>query len=58
MANVITQYLPPIQAGLVSDVDAEIDNLLEKAKVAGLDKIREEYTKQWLAYVEEHGLAK
>ena len=58
LANVITQYLPPIQAGLVSDVDAEIDNLLEKAKVAGLDKIREEYTKQWLAYVEEHGLAK
>lgn len=58
LANVITQYLPPIQAGLVEDVDAAIDELLNKAEEAGLTKVREEYTKQWLAYVEEMGLAK
>lgn len=52
----ITEYLPPIQAGLVDDVDAAIAEFLEKAKVAGLDKIREEYKRQWLAYVEEHNI--
>ncbi|MCI9257805.1 ABC transporter substrate-binding protein [Acutalibacter sp.] len=56
LANVITEYLPPIQAGLVDDVDAAIAEFLEKAKVAGLDKIREEYKRQWLAYVEEHNI--
>ncbi len=58
LANVITQYLPPIQAGLVDDVDTAIAELLEKAEAAGLSKVREEYTKQWLAYVDEMGLAK
>ena len=58
LANVITQYLPAIQAGLVDDVDASIAEFLEKAEEAGLSKVREEYTKQWLAYVEEMGLAK
>lgn len=58
LANVVTQYLPPIQAGLVDDVDAAIAELLEKAEAAGLSKVREEYTKQWLAYVDEMGLAK
>lgn len=58
LANVVTQYLPPIQAGLVDDVDTAIDELLEKAEQAGLSKVRDEYTKQWLAYVDEMGLAK
>lgn len=57
LANVITQYLPAIQAGLVDDIDASIDEFLEKAEEAGLSKVREEYTSQWLAYVEEMGLA-
>lgn len=52
------QYLPAIQAGLVEDVDAAIAELLEKAEEAGLSKVREAYTKQWLAYVEEMGIAK
>lgn len=56
--NVQAQYLPAIQAGLVDDVDAAIDELIEKSKVAGLDKVREDYTNQWLAYVEEHGIEK
>lgn len=58
LANVITQYLPAIQAGLVDDVDASIAELLDKAEEAGLSRVREEYTRQWLAYIEEMGLAK
>ena len=46
LANVITEYLQPIQAGLVDAVEAAIAEFLEKAKVAGLDKIREEYKRQ------------
>ena len=42
----------------MDDVDASIAEFLEKAEEAGLSKVREEYTKQWLAYVEEMGLAK
>ncbi|MDL2232974.1 DUF3502 domain-containing protein [Ruminococcaceae bacterium OttesenSCG-928-L11] len=56
--NVQAQYLPALQAGLVADVDAAITELIDKSKVAGLDKVREEYTNQWLAYVEEHNIGK
>lgn len=55
LSTVMTQYLAPIQAGLVPDVDKAIDEFLEKADQAGLAKIQEEYTKQWKAYCEEYG---
>lgn len=50
--NVVSQYLVPIQSGLVDDVDAAIDRLLEQAKNAGIEKLQEEYLKQWYAHVE------
>lgn len=56
--NVQTQYLPAIQAGLVDDVDAAIDEFIEKMYAAGLQKCREGYTEQWLAYVERKGIQK
>lgn len=53
--NVIVEYLTPIQAGLVDDVDAAIDEFLEKADEAGRGKIIESYIAQWKAYCEENG---
>ncbi|HHX12691.1 MAG TPA: extracellular solute-binding protein, partial [Clostridiales bacterium] len=36
LMDVVTQYLIPIQAGMVSDVDASIDEFLDKARTAGM----------------------
>lgn len=55
LATVMTQYLAPIQAGLVDDVDTAVDEFLKKAEEAGLSKIQEAYTAQWKAYCEEYG---
>jgi putative aldouronate transport system substrate-binding protein len=53
--TVISQYLTPIQAGLVDDVDASIDEFLKKADEAGLSMIQEKYKEQWAKHCEEHG---
>lgn len=55
VANVVSQYLPPLQAGTVEDVDAVIAEFREKVMEAGLEKCREGYKEQWLAYCEEYG---
>lgn len=50
--NVQAEYGYPLQAGLVSDVDAAYEEYLQAAKAAGLDMVREEVEKQvneWLA---------
>lgn len=54
LGTVMTQYLAPIEAGLVPDVEKAIATFMQKAKAAGLDKIQAEYTKQWKAYCAEH----
>ncbi|RTE09332.1 extracellular solute-binding protein [Paenibacillus whitsoniae] len=51
LEQVEKQYLYPLEAGLVADVEGGLRTFMEKAKVAGLDKIQAEYKKQWLAYV-------
>jgi len=51
-----SQYLLPIQAGLVEDVESAVDDFLERAYAAGLEKIHREYRKQWTAYCQERGL--
>ncbi|MEK5435477.1 extracellular solute-binding protein [Paenibacillus sp. FSL R5-0923] len=56
LEQVEKQYLYPLQAGLVEDVDAGLATFMEKAKQAGLEKIQAEYIKQWNAYVQEKGL--
>jgi putative aldouronate transport system substrate-binding protein len=53
VTNVQAQYLPAIQAGLVEDVDVAIDEFNEKLKVAGIEKVHEEYIAQWLQYVKD-----
>lgn len=52
----MAQYLAPLQAGLVSDVEAGLAKFMAEAKKAGLDKIQAEYTKQWLAYCDDMGI--
>ena len=54
VSNVMRQYLAPLEAGLVDDVDAAVTEFRDKMKEAGIDKCREEYTKQWKAYCEEY----
>lgn len=50
VGTVLTQYLAPLEAGLVTDVDKSIKTFLTKAKAAGLAKIQASYTKQWSDY--------
>lgn len=54
--DVCSEYLKPLEAGLVDDVEASVETFREKVKAAGLDTVREGWTKQWQAYVEETGL--
>lgn len=54
VSNVMRQYLAPIQAGLVDDVDAAIAEFRDKVKEAGLDACREGFTEQWLDYCAEY----
>lgn len=55
LGTVMTQYLAPLEAGLVPDVDTAVKTFLSKAKAAGLDKIQADYTKQWQQYCKENG---
>lgn len=54
--QVQSQYLVPLQAGLVDDVETAVKVFMDKAKAAGLDKIQAEYTRQWKDYCREKGL--
>lgn len=54
LGTVMTQYLAPLEAGLVPDVEKAVNIFMEKAKAAGLDKIQAEYTKQWKEYCEKY----
>ncbi|MEK3882002.1 extracellular solute-binding protein [Paenibacillus sp. PL2-23] len=55
LEQVEKQYLFPLMAGQVADVEAGLATFMEKAKQAGLDKVQEAYKKQWLAYLAERG---
>ncbi|MEW9698241.1 extracellular solute-binding protein [Paenibacillus sp. SI8] len=56
LEQVEKQYLYPLEAGLVADVDSGLKTFMEKAKAAGLEKIQAEYKKQWLEYVKSSGI--
>ncbi|MEK3951319.1 extracellular solute-binding protein [Paenibacillus sp. FSL H7-0703] len=56
LEQVEKQYLYPLQAGLIDNVDQGLQTFLQKANQAGLEKIQTEYTKQWEAYVKEKGI--
>lgn len=54
--DVVSEYLLPLQNGLVDDVDAAVETFREKVKAAGLDSAREGWAAQWQTYCEETGL--
>ena len=55
VSNVMRQYLAPIQAGLVDDVEASVAEFRQKVMDAGLQACRDGLTEQWIAYREEYG---
>ncbi|SEN96836.1 extracellular solute-binding protein [Paenibacillus sp. OV219] len=50
------QYLYPLIAGQVSDIEGGLKTFMEKAKQAGLEKVQTEYTKQWKQYLTDKGI--
>jgi len=55
LEQVEKQYLFPLMAGLVEDVEGGLKTFMEKANQAGLEKIQESYKQQWLQYLQESG---
>ena len=55
VSQVMRQYLAPLQAGLVDDVEASVEEFRTKVTEAGLDTVRESYTEQWKAYCDSYG---
>lgn len=55
LEQVEKQYLYPLLAGLVDNVDEGLATFMDKAKSAGLEKVQEAYKKQWLEYVQKQG---
>ena len=55
VSNIMRQYLAPLQAGFVSDVDAAVTEFRQKMEEAGLKTVRDGYIEQWLAYCSEYG---
>lgn len=55
VSNVMRQYLAPLQAGLVDDVDAAVATFRAEVEKAGIKACRDGFTEQWLAYCEEYG---
>ncbi|PWW00974.1 putative aldouronate transport system substrate-binding protein [Paenibacillus cellulosilyticus] len=56
LEQVVKQYLQPIVAGQVDDLEGQLQKFMDKANQAGLQKIQEAYKKQWLAYLSEKGI--
>lgn len=54
--DVVSEYLKPLEAGTVEDVDAAVAVFREKVTAAGLEVVREGWKQQWLAYCGENGL--
>ena len=55
LVSVLVEYLTPLQAGMVEDVDAAIEEFLEAAETAGLSMIQDSYKEQWADYCEQYG---
>ncbi|WP_159882654.1 extracellular solute-binding protein [Paenibacillus puerhi] len=56
LEQVEKQYLYPLLAGQVANVDEGLNTFLSKAKTAGLEKVQSEYKKQWLEYTKSQGI--
>ncbi|AWB43313.1 ABC transporter substrate-binding protein [Paenibacillus sp. CAA11] len=56
LEQVEKQYLYPLEAGLIENVEEGVRNFMEKAKQAGLEKAQAGFKEQWLKYVQEKGV--
>ncbi|AZK47558.1 extracellular solute-binding protein [Paenibacillus lentus] len=56
LEQVEKQYLFPLLAGQIKDVEAGLHTFMDKAKQAGLEKVQEAYKEQWIAYLKEKGI--
>ncbi len=56
LEQVERQYMYPLLAGQVEDIEDGLKTFMEKAKQAGLDKVQEAYKQQWLQYLSEQGI--
>lgn len=54
--QVVQEYLLPLNVGLKNNVEEAMNEFVAKAKAAGLDKIQEKFTEQWLQYLDEIGM--
>ncbi len=55
VSNVMKQYLAPLQAGLVDNVDAAVEEFRQKMTDAGIEICRDGFKEQWAAYCDEYG---
>jgi putative aldouronate transport system substrate-binding protein len=56
LEQVESQYFAPLYAGLVDNLADGLETSMAKAKQAGLERIHEEYKKQWLQYTTDKGI--
>ena len=52
--SVTVEYLAPLEAGMVDDVDVAIAEFRKQMDIAGLQKVQDEWLNQWMAFCEEN----
>ena len=56
LQQIMSEYLAPLQAGLIDDVEAGLAKFMSEAKKAGLEKVQKMYVEQWIAYCDDMGI--
>lgn len=56
LENTIVQYLEPLKLGQHDDPEKGFEEFMRQAKIAGYDKVKEEFEKQWEVFITESGL--
>lgn len=51
----VTEYITPLQYGMVDDIEGTVAKFMEAANAAGLEAVQEEFTGLWNEYVESKG---
>lgn len=55
LSAVVTEYLTPVELGMVEDVEGAVEKFMEEARKVGLEELQEEFNGLWKAYCEEKG---
>ena len=51
----LTEYITPMQYGMVEDIEGNMAAFMEAAKKAGLEEVQAEYTELWNEYLDSKG---